>query len=48
MYDYGVVLEHGMGIPVDEAAATQWYQKAVEKGSPAAAEALTARGRAQP
>jgi TPR repeat protein len=48
MYDYGVVLEHGMGIPVDEAAARQWYQKAAEKGFPAAAEALMARGRARP
>jgi TPR repeat protein len=32
MHDYGVLLEHGLGVPVDEAAARGWHAKAAERG----------------
>jgi TPR repeat protein len=48
MYDYGVVLEHGMGVPVDVAAARRWYEKAAAEGFERADEALATVGSAQP
>jgi TPR repeat protein len=40
MYDYGVILEHGMGVPVDAAGARAWYEKAATQGYAPAREAL--------
>lgn len=37
MHDYAVLLEHGLGVPVDEAAAAQWHAKAEAAGFPRAA-----------
>lgn len=42
MYDYGVLLEHGMGVPADEASAKVWYAKAADRGYEPARKALAA------
>lgn len=42
LYDFGVVLEHGMGVPVDEAGARGWYERAAEQGHEPAKKALAA------
>src|SRR3954449_11161248 len=34
MYDYGVILEHGMGVPVDETAGKQWPRGAGRGAEP--------------
>jgi uncharacterized protein len=48
MYDYGVILEHGMGVPVDETAAKQWYARAAGRSLRGAEEALAGVGTTQP
>ena len=48
MFDYGVLLEHGMGVPVGQAKAKEWYLKAADAGFPGAKEAAAAVGAAQP
>ncbi len=48
MYDYGAILDYGIGVPVDGAAAKGWYAKAAEAGFPGAKEALAAVGGSQP
>lgn len=33
MYNYGFLLEHGIGIPVDMKEAKRYYKMAAEKGN---------------
>ena len=48
MFDLGVLLEHGLGVPLDQAKAKSWYLKAADAGFPGAKEAAAAVGTAQP
>lgn len=48
MFDYGVLLEHGVGVPIDRAAAKLWYEKAAGQGFPAAQDALASFGADEP
>jgi TPR repeat protein len=43
MYDYGLVLQYGIGVPVDEAGARAWWQKAAAQGFQRAKDALAAK-----
>ena len=44
MYDLGVLLERGIGVPVDLAAAKRWYSRGAERKHTASADALRRLG----
>ena len=48
MFDYGVLLEHGMGVALDDDAAKQWYAMAAAAGIAGAKDAAAKVGTAPP